>query len=42
MKIYNSILDGIGSTALIRINRMTADLKCTILAKLESQNPGAA
>jgi len=42
MKIYNSILDGIGSTALIRINRMTADLKCTILAKLESQNPGGS
>lgn len=42
MNAYNSILDGIGSTALVRLNRLTADLKCTIFAKLESQNPGGS
>lgn len=42
MKIYNSILDGIGGTSLVRLNRITADLKCTVLAKLEAQNPGGS
>ena len=42
MKVYNSILDGIGNTALVRLNRITADTKCTILAKLEAQNPGGS
>ena len=42
MKIYNSILEGIGNTPLIRLNRIASDLKCTLLAKLESQNPGGS
>ena len=42
LSVYNSILDGIGTTALVRLNRITADLKCTLLAKLESQNPGGS
>ena len=42
LKIYNSILDGIGGTSLVRLNRITADLKCTVLAKLEAQNPGGS
>lgn len=41
-KIYNSILDIIGCTPLVRLNRLTADLKCTVVAKLESQNPGGS
>ena len=41
-KIYNSILDGVGETPLVRLNRITANLKCTVLAKLESQNPGGS
>ena len=40
LEYYNSILEGIGSTPLVRLNKLTANLKCTILAKLESQNPG--
>jgi len=40
LEIHNSILDGIGSTPLVRLNRLTTGLKCNILAKLESQNPG--
>ena len=41
-KIYNSILDVVGGTPLVRLNRLTADLKCTVLAKLEAQNPGGS
>ena len=42
MKIYNSILDGIGDTPLVRLNRITSGLKSTLYAKLESQNPGGS
>jgi cysteine synthase A len=42
LKIYNSILDGIGGTSLVSLNRITANLKCTVLAKLEAQNPGGS
>jgi cysteine synthase A len=42
LKIYNSILDSIGSTSLVRLNRIAANIKCNILAKLESQNPGGS
>ena len=42
MRIYNSILDGIGNTSLVRLNRLTSGLKCTVLAKLEAQNPGGS
>ena len=41
-KIYDSVLGTIGGTPLIRLSRLTADLKCTILAKLESRNPGGS
>lgn len=42
LTIYNTILDGIGNTPLVKLNRLTADLNCTLLAKLESQNPGGS
>ena len=42
MKIYNSILDGIGGTPIVRLNKITAGLKCTVLAKLEAKNPGGS
>ena len=42
LRIYNSILDGIGETPLVRLNRISANLKCTVLAKLEAQNPGGS
>jgi len=38
-KIYDSILDTIGGTPLVRINRMNQYPACRILAKLESFNP---
>ena len=37
--IYSDITRTIGKTPLVRINKMTAGLKATILAKLESFNP---
>lgn len=39
-RIYNSILETIGKTPLIYLNKLSKDLKCTIVAKIESQNPG--
>ncbi|APT91979.1 cysteine synthase [Corynebacterium phocae] len=38
-KIYDSILDTIGGTPLVRLNRLTGDSKATVLVKLESFNP---
>jgi cysteine synthase A len=42
MKIQNSVLDGIGETPLIHLNRITASLKCNLLAKVEAKNPGGS
>ena len=42
LNIHNSILDEIGTTPLVRLNRITKDLKCTVLVKLEAQNPGGS
>ncbi|MEO6684113.1 MAG: pyridoxal-phosphate dependent enzyme [Ginsengibacter sp.] len=36
----NSILETIGNTPLIKINKITKDLPCTVLAKVEYFNPG--
>src|ERR1700730_16435246 len=36
----NNILETIGDTPLIRLNRITKDLPCTVLAKVEYFNPG--
>ncbi len=41
-KIYSSVLETIGGTPLVRLNRLTEGLKCTVLAKLESRNPGGS
>ncbi len=40
MKIYNNILETIGNTPLVKLNKLTADCKGTILAKVETTNPG--
>jgi cystathionine beta-synthase len=36
----NSILETIGNTPLIKLNKITRDLPCTVLAKVEYFNPG--
>jgi len=40
MKIYNNILETIGNTPMVRINKMTEDIEATVLAKVETTNPG--
>lgn len=40
--IYDSILDLIGNTPLVRLNKLTLGIECTVLAKLESENPGGS
>jgi cysteine synthase A len=41
-KIFNNVLETIGNTPLIRLNRLTNGLKCTVVAKTESRNPGGS
>src|SRR5690554_8177786 len=40
MKIYNNILETIGNTPLVRLNKITKDVEATVLAKVETTNPG--
>jgi cystathionine beta-synthase len=42
LEFKNSIIDQIGNTPLIRINRINKGLKPQIFAKLESANPGGS
>ncbi|MGD0329489.1 MAG: cysteine synthase A [Nitrososphaeria archaeon] len=42
LKIYDDVLKTIGMTPLIKLNRITEGLKATIVAKLESRNPGGS
>jgi len=37
---YNNILDTIGNTPLVKLNRVTKDIPATVLAKIETTNPG--
>ena len=38
--VYNNILELIGETPMVKLNRITSDLEGTFYAKLESFNPG--
>jgi cystathionine beta-synthase len=40
MDVKNNILETIGNTPLIRLNRIVKDLPCTVYAKVEYFNPG--
>ncbi len=40
LQVYNDVLQLIGNTPLIRLNRITNDLKGEFLAKVEAFNPG--
>jgi cystathionine beta-synthase len=40
LEVKNNILETIGRTPLIRLNRVTRDLPCPVLAKVEYFNPG--
>ena len=37
---YNNILETIGNTPLIKLNKIVKDVPCTVLAKVETTNPG--
>jgi cysteine synthase A len=41
-EIFNDVLETIGKTPLIRLNKLTNDLDCTVAAKTESRNPGGS
>ena len=40
--IYDSLLDAIGNTPLLRLSRVGRGLKCQLLGKLEMLNPGGS
>ena len=37
---HNNILETIGNTPLVKLNTLTKDIKATVLAKIETTNPG--
>lgn len=42
MKYYNSIIELIGNTPLVKLNKLTKGMKPLVLAKIESLNPGGS
>ena len=41
-KIANNVLETIGNTPLVRLNKLTKDGSATVVAKLEARNPGGS
>ena len=41
-KIANNVLETIGNTPLVRLNKLTKDAKATVVGKLEARNPGGS
>jgi len=41
-RIYGNVLETIGGTPLVRLNRVTDGLDATVLVKLEARNPGGS
>ena len=39
-KVFNNVLEAIGDTPMIRINRITKGIKASVFAKIETVNPG--
>jgi cystathionine beta-synthase len=39
-RVFNNILEAIGDTPMVRINRITKDVRGTVYAKIETTNPG--
>lgn len=42
MKVVNSITELIGRTPLVKLNKLTGEIKASVYAKMESMNPGAS
>ena len=41
-KIANNVLETIGNTPLVRLNKITKETKATVVGKLEARNPGGS
>ena len=41
-KIYQNVLETIGKTPLVKLNKLTQDANATVVAKLEARNPGGS
>ena len=42
MRVYDSVVDLIGNTPLVRLHRVTDGIPATVLAKVEYLNPGGS
>lgn len=42
MKYYNSVIDMIGNTPMVKLNKLTKGMKPLVLAKMENSNPGGS
>jgi cystathionine beta-synthase len=42
MQYFDSVLEMIGNTPLVRLNRVTEGIQATVLVKMESSNPGGS
>ncbi|MFN5736330.1 MAG: pyridoxal-phosphate dependent enzyme, partial [Flavobacteriales bacterium] len=40
MRVFNNVLDTIGNTPLIKINKLAKEVPALVLAKVEATNPG--
>ena len=40
MEYFNNILEVIGNTRMVKLNRITKDIPALVLAKVETYNPG--
>jgi len=41
-QVYENVLETVGRTPLVRLNKVTRDVEATILVKLEARNPGGS
>jgi len=41
-RVFDSVLDAVGDTPIVRLNRVTKGLQCQVYAKLEFMNPGGS
>ena len=42
MQVANSLIELVGNTPLVRLNRVTEGIAATVLAKVEYFNPGGS
>src|SRR5207247_4913518 len=42
MQVFGSILELVGNTPIIRLNKISSDVSATLLVKMESLNPGGS